>query len=54
MDIAVMPTGEVSVEEAQDAVVSALRTSRGLKPGQENNFAILTQEKSVVMPASFT
>ncbi len=45
IDIAVMPVADVTVDEAQDAVVSALRTRRGLKPGQENNFAILTQER---------
>ncbi len=45
MDIAVLPTQDVTVEEAQDAVVAAMRAKRGLKPAQENNFAILTQEK---------
>ncbi|HRZ09217.1 MAG TPA: ABC transporter permease [Gemmatimonadales bacterium] len=45
MDIAVMPVEGVTVDEAQDQVVTALRASRGLKPSQENNFAILTQEK---------
>ena len=45
MDIAVLPVEGVTVEEAQDQVVTALRASRGLKPSQENNFAILTQEK---------
>lgn len=45
MDIAVLPSLDVTVEEAQDAVVAAMRAKRGLKPGQDNNFAILTQEK---------
>jgi putative ABC transport system permease protein len=45
MDIAVMPTEEASVFEAQDQVISALRISRGLKPAQENNFAVVTQDK---------
>jgi putative ABC transport system permease protein len=45
MDIAVMPTEEASVFEAQDQVISALRISRGLKPSQENNFAVVTQDK---------
>jgi putative ABC transport system permease protein len=45
MDIAVMPVEGVTMGEAQDQVVTALRASRGLKPSQENNFAILTQEK---------
>jgi len=45
MSISVMPVENVTVEEAQDQVVAALRGSRGLKPQQENNFAILTQER---------
>jgi putative ABC transport system permease protein len=45
MSISVMPVEGVTVEEAQDQVVAALRGSRGLKPAQENNFAILTQDR---------
>ena len=45
MSISVMPVDGVTVEEAQDQVVAALRGSRGLKPAQENNFAILTQDR---------
>jgi len=45
MDIAVMPVVGVSIDEAQDQVVAAMRAKRGLKPGQENNFAIVTQER---------
>ena len=45
MSISVMPVDGVTVEEAQDQVVAALRSSRGLKPAQENNFAILTQDR---------
>jgi len=45
MSISVMPVEGVTVEEAQDQVVAALRGSRGLKPSQENNFAILTQDR---------
>jgi putative ABC transport system permease protein len=45
MDIAVMPVAGVSIEEAQDQVVAAMRAKRGLKPGQENNFALVTQER---------
>jgi len=45
MSISVMPVEDVTVDEAQDQVVAALRGSRGLKPQQENNFAILTQER---------
>lgn len=45
MDFAVMPTEEASVFEAQDQVIAALRAARGLKPQQENNFAVITQDK---------
>jgi putative ABC transport system permease protein len=45
MDISVMPTEVATVDEAMDQVVAAMRSSRGLKPGQENNFAIVTQDR---------
>jgi putative ABC transport system permease protein len=45
MDFAVMPTAEATVSEAQDQVIAALRAARGLKPAQENNFAVVTQDK---------
>jgi putative ABC transport system permease protein len=45
MDFAVMPTAEATVFEAQDQVIAALRVARGLKPSQENNFAVVTQDK---------
>jgi putative ABC transport system permease protein len=45
MDFAVMPTDEATVQEAQDQVIAALRAARGLKPAQENNFAVVTQDK---------
>lgn len=45
MDVAVMPTEAATVFEAQDQVIAALRASRGLKPAQENNFAVITQDK---------
>jgi putative ABC transport system permease protein len=45
MDISVMPVEGVTVDEAQDQVVTALRGARGLKPAQENNFAIVTQDR---------
>jgi putative ABC transport system permease protein len=41
----VMPTDEATVQEAQDQVIAALRAARGLKPSQENNFAVITQDK---------
>lgn len=45
MSIAVMPTDAATVQEAMDQVITALRSSRGLKPAEENNFAIVTQDK---------
>src|SRR5439155_3476274 len=32
-------------EEATDAVTATLRAKRGLRPSQQNNFAIITQDK---------
>jgi putative ABC transport system permease protein len=45
MEIAVLPTEAVTVQEAQDQVTAALRTRRGLRPGQPDNFAIVTQDR---------
>ncbi len=45
MEIAVLPTEAATVQEAQDQVVTALRTKRGLRPGQADNFAIVTQDR---------
>lgn len=45
MEIAVLPTEAASVQDAQDQVTTALRTRRGLRPGQPDNFAIVTQDR---------
>jgi putative ABC transport system permease protein len=45
MEIAVLPTEAVTVREAQDQVTTALRTKRGLRPGDPDNFAIVTQDR---------
>jgi putative ABC transport system permease protein len=45
MDIAVSPAESVSVASAIDEVTVALRTLRGLRPGEETNFDIITQDK---------
>jgi putative ABC transport system permease protein len=45
MEIAVLPTEAASVLEAQDQVTAALRIKRGLRPGQPDNFAIVTQDR---------
>ena len=43
--IAIVPRENVTRDEAQDDVIAALRARRGLRPGAENNFAIITQDK---------
>jgi putative ABC transport system permease protein len=45
MEIAVLPTETATVQKAQDQVTAALRTSRGLRPGQDDNFAIVGQDR---------
>jgi putative ABC transport system permease protein len=45
LQIAVVPTEAATVNEAQDQVTAALRTRRGLHPGQDNNFALVTQDR---------
>ncbi len=45
MQIIVMPTEAATVSEAQDEVTAALRVRRGLKPGEDNNFSVITQDK---------
>jgi len=45
MEIAVLPTETATVQQAQDQVITALRTKRGLRPGQADNFAIVTQDR---------
>jgi putative ABC transport system permease protein len=41
----VRPRAGVPLRTALDEVTTALRRSRGLRPAQENNFALLTQDK---------
>ena len=45
LEIAVLPTDSTTVQEAQDQVVAALRTERGLRPGDPDNFAVVTQDR---------
>ncbi|MGE5803748.1 MAG: ABC transporter permease [Gemmatimonadota bacterium] len=45
MRLAVSPAPGYTQQEAMDEVVATLRSLRGLKPGQENNFSIVTQDK---------
>src|SRR6266699_54023 len=42
---AVAPAPGYSQQESMDEVVATLRSIRGLKPGDENNFSIVTQDK---------
>ena len=43
--IAIVPRENVTRDEAQDDIIAALRARRGLRPGADNNFAIITQDK---------
>ena len=43
--LAVLPTDQATVPEAMDAVTAALRRERELRPGQDNTFTIVTQDK---------
>lgn len=45
MELAVIPHEGVTVMDAQDEVIAALRASRGLRPAEENNFAVITQDR---------
>lgn len=45
IEFAVIPTAEATVAEAQDEVIAALRQHRGLRPSQENNFAVISQDR---------
>jgi putative ABC transport system permease protein len=44
MDMFVVPQDSVSLDRAIDDVTMAMRTMRGLRPGQKNNFDAITQE----------
>jgi putative ABC transport system permease protein len=44
MDMFVVPQDSVTIERAIDDVTMAMRTMRGLRPGQKNNFDAITQE----------
>src|SRR6058998_69571 len=54
MDMFVVPQDSVSTERAIDDVTMAMRTMRGLRPGQKNNFDAVTQEVYVQAINSFT
>ncbi len=45
MRLAVAPAPGHTQQQSMDEVVATLRSLRGLKPGQDNNFSIVTQDK---------
>ncbi len=45
MMVLIKPDDSVSVADAQDRVIAAMRVKRGLKPAEENNFDLITQDK---------
>jgi len=45
MEIAVVPTDAATTADTQDQVTAAMRSARGLRPGDANNFAIVTQDR---------
>lgn len=45
MDLSVVPDDTTSVPVAIDQVTAALRGARGLRPAQDNNFSVVTQDK---------
>ena len=45
LQLTIKPSPGVERDDAIDEVTAALRVSRGLKPGRDNNFAIITQDK---------
>jgi putative ABC transport system permease protein len=47
--ILVVPRDSVSVTRAQDDVIAALRGMRGLRPGEENNFALMASAQILDM-----
>ncbi len=54
LDFLVAPEDSVSVQRAIDDVTIAMRTMRGLRPGQANNFDVVTQEKYLQAVDSMT
>jgi len=54
MDMFVVPQDSVSLERAMDDVTMAMRSMRGLRPGQKNNFDAVSQDVYVQAINSFT
>lgn len=45
MQFSVIPDEDVTVSQAMDRITAALRVSRSLKPSQDNNFSLVSQDK---------
>jgi putative ABC transport system permease protein len=45
LSVFVVPTAGATQDEAMDQTIALLRTMRGLRPGEENNFAVVRQEE---------
>src|SRR5207244_9087944 len=54
MDMFVVPQDSVSTQHASDDAAMAMRTMRGRRPGQKNNFDAVTQEVYVKAIDQFT
>src|SRR5438105_14371537 len=54
MSMFVVPQDTVSLQRAMDDVTMAMRTMRGLRPGQKNNFDAISQDVYVQAINSFT
>ena len=54
MDLLVGPTPTATTAQAMEDVTEALRLQRRLRPGQDNNFAVVSQEKILEKLASMT
>lgn len=53
-DIVVLPRDDVPLTEAEDQVISLLRTLRGLAPGEPNNFSIVRSTQLMEIFDRFT
>jgi putative ABC transport system permease protein len=45
MEVSVIPAEAATVAEAQDQVTAALRSRRGLRPAEDNNFSLVTSDR---------
>jgi putative ABC transport system permease protein len=45
LQVFAVPTARATQDEAMDQVIATLRTMRGLRPGEDNNFHVIRQEE---------